>query len=118
MILPTDLPSFLWGAAVAGLGFFLTGFLTKAGEKAFEHVANKLKPPEPTEMPRGFVPTAYAPGDCAWVAGVKIDEYVDAKYGFYPHPKTGGKCYRLTANGTVQVKEYLMHKPGAKQQIG
>ena len=40
--LPTDLPSFLWGAGLAALAAFGTGFLTKAGEAVAEHLKGKV----------------------------------------------------------------------------
>ncbi len=37
-----DWPSFLWGAAVAGVAAFGTSFLKKAGEAAFAHLQDKF----------------------------------------------------------------------------
>jgi hypothetical protein len=43
--LPTDWPSFLWGALVGGLGAFFLSFFSKAGEALFEYVKGKGSPP-------------------------------------------------------------------------
>jgi hypothetical protein len=40
--LPTDWPSFLWGAAVGGVGAFFISFFTKAGEAAADYLKGKL----------------------------------------------------------------------------
>jgi hypothetical protein len=40
--LPTDWPSFLWGAATGGVGAFCISFFTKAGEAAADYLKSKL----------------------------------------------------------------------------
>ena len=42
--LPTDWPSFLWGALIGGLGAFFLSFFSKAGEAAFEYLKGKRSP--------------------------------------------------------------------------
>ena len=113
--LPTDWSSFLWGAAVGALAAFGTGFLQKGGEKAFAYLDGKLnpKPPEPIQVDGRFVPTAFTPGECAWINGVKLYEYEEKNYTYYPHPKSGGKCFRITSDGRHALKEFLMVQPDA-----
>ena len=41
-VLPTDWPSFLWGAACGGVGAFFISFFTKAGEAAADYLKGKL----------------------------------------------------------------------------
>ena len=112
---PTDWSSFLWGTAIGALAAFGTGFLQKAGEKAFAHIDAKLnpKPPEPVQVDGRFVPTAFAAGVCAWINEVKLYEYEEKGYIYYPHPKTKGKCFRITSDGRHALKEFLMVQPGA-----
>lgn len=40
--LPTDWPSFFWGAAIGGIGAFFISFFTKAGEAAADYVKGKF----------------------------------------------------------------------------
>jgi hypothetical protein len=118
--LPTDWPSFVWGAAIAGLAAFGTGFLKNAGEHTFTHVAGKLnpKPPEPERVDGRFVPTRFAPGVCAWVNEQKLYEYEEKGYTYYPHPKNGAYCFRNTSDGRGPVKEFLLVQPGAQKVAG
>lgn len=39
---PVDWPSFLWGAAVGGIGAFFISFFTKAGEAAADYLKGRL----------------------------------------------------------------------------
>lgn len=117
--LPTDFSSFAWGAFVGAVAAFGTGFLKKAGEHAFESIAGKLNPipPEPAQVDGRFVPTRFAPGECAWVGEVKLYEYEGKGYTYYPHPRNNAHCYRLTSDGRQPIKEFLLVSPGAKEII-
>lgn len=119
-LLPTDLPSFVWGAVLAGIAAFATGFLKHAGERAFGYIANKLnpKPPEPTQVDGHFVPTRFVPSECAWVNEVKLYEYEAKGYTYYPHPKSRARCFRITSDGMRPLKEFLLVQPGAKEVAG
>ena len=116
-LLPTDLPSFAWGALLGGVAAFATGFLKKAGEHAFGYLANRInpKPPEPFQVDGRFVPTRFAPSDCAWVNEVKLYEYEEKGYTYYPHSKNNARCYRMTSDGMKPLKEFLLVQPGAKE---
>ena len=119
-LMPSDLPSFLWGAAIGGVAAFATGFLKKAGEHAFGFVANKLnpKPPEPIQLDGKFIPSRYAPGDCAWVHEVKLYDFEEMGYTYYPHPKGNARCFRITSDGRTPFREFLLVKPGASEVAG
>lgn len=116
--LPSDLPSFLWGASIGALAAFLTGFLQKAGEHAFERFRHWLNPPEPepVQVDGHFRPTRFDPGSCAWIRDVKLYEYEAKGYTFYPHPNSGGKCFRITSDGRFPLKEFLMVQPGVANE--
>ena len=118
--LPNDWPSFAWGAAIAGVAAFGTGFLKKAGEHSFTQVAAKLnpKPPEPEQVDGRFAPTRFAPGACAWVAEPKLYEYEEKGYTYYAHPKNGARCFRNTSDGRGSVREFLLVQPGAEEVAG
>ena len=115
--LPTDWPSFLWGASVGLLGAFFTGFLKKAGELAYTAAHSKLfpKPPEPVEVDRRFEPVLYKTGGCAWVSELDVAEFEDKGFSHYPHPSGAPKCYRQTSDGRRIFKEFLMVRPGAEK---
>jgi len=112
--LPSDLASFLWGAAIGAVAAFGTGFLQRAGEKSFERFERWRNPPdpEPTQVDGKFEPTRYNPGRCAWIRDLKLYEYEAKGYTYYAHPKTGGRCFRITSDGRSPVKEFLMVEPG------
>jgi hypothetical protein len=92
--LPSDLPSFLWGAVVGLVGAFFSGFLKKAGEDAYHFVRDKLNPPPvpPLELSPRFEPTLFKPGGCAWVEELKVPDYEDQGYTHYPHESGAPKC--------------------------
>jgi hypothetical protein len=118
--LPTDLPSFAWGALIGAVAAFGTGFLKKAGEHVFTLVAGKVnpKPPEPEQVDGRFVPTRFAPGVCAWVREVQLYEYEEKGYTYYPHPKNEARCFRITSDGMKPVKEFLLVQPGSARVAG
>jgi hypothetical protein len=115
--LPTDWPSFLWGAIVGLLAAFFTGFFTKAGEHAYTAVHSKLfpKPMEPIEVDRHFAPDLYKLGSCSWVSEIDVPEFEDKGFIHYPHQSGSPKCYRTTYNGHANVSEFLMVQPGAEK---
>jgi hypothetical protein len=116
-LLPTDLPSFLWGAGLGLLGAFFAGFLQQAGEHAYSAIHSKLfpEPPKPIEVDRRFEPVLYKLGGCAWVSEVDIPEFEDKGFTHYPHPSGAPKCYRNSSNGRTTFKEFLMVRPGAEK---
>ena len=118
--LPTDLPSFAWGALIGAVAAFGTGFLKKAGEHAFTLIAGKMnpKPPEPEQVDGRFIPTSFAPGVCAWVREVQLYEYEETGYTYYPHPKNEARCFRITSDGMKPVKEFLLVQPGSVRVAG
>lgn len=113
--LPTDLPSFAWGAFAGAAVAFGTGFLKKAGEHTFDLLAHRLNPPppQPVQVDGQFVPTAYAPADCAWVGEEHVYDYETKGYTHYPHPESGAKCFRVISDGNKPVREVLLVQPGA-----
>ena len=113
--LPSDWPSFLWGAAIGTIAAFGTGFLQKAGEKAFARLDAKLnpKPPGPVQVDGRFVPTVFPPGIFAWVREVQLYEYEEKGYTYYPHSKADARCFRVTSDGRNPVTEFLMVQPAA-----
>jgi hypothetical protein len=117
VFLPTDFSSFAWGALVGAAAAFATGFLMKAGEHAFVFIAGKVKPKplEPVQVDGRFVPTRFTPAECAWINEVKLYEYEEKGYTYYPHPKSNARCYRLTSDGRHPIKEFLLVSPGAKE---
>mgnify|MGYP001239210881 CR=1 FL=1 len=114
-ILPTDLSSFIWGAAIGLVGAFGTGFFKKAGESFFAFIANKIhpKPLEPIQVGGSFVAEIYSPGQCAWVSETSLYEYEQKGYTYYPHPKNKARCYRMYPDGRLLLKEFLMVQPNA-----
>jgi hypothetical protein len=116
-LLPTDLASFAWGALIGGVAAFATGFLKKAGEYSFGYFTNKISPkePEPIQVAGSFVPTQFAPSDCAWINEVKLYEYEEKGYTYYPHPKNKARCFRITSDGMKPLKEFLLVQQGAKE---
>lgn len=114
-LLPTDLPSFAWGALAGAVAAFGTGFLKKAGESAFALIARKINPPppEPVQVDGHFVATAFAPADCAWVGEAHVYDYETKGYTHYPHPKNGAQCFRIVFDGTKPAKQILLVQPGA-----
>lgn len=117
--LPTDWPSFVWGALIGAIAAFGTGFLKKAGEHAFTHVAGKVNPklPEPEQIDGRFESTRFAPGICAWVREARLYEYEEKGYTYYPHPKNEARCFRITSDGRDRIKEFLLVQPGAKEVV-
>ena len=118
--IPSDLSSFAWGAAVGGVAAFGTGFLKKAGEQAFGFLSNKLNPktPDPVQVDGKFVPTRYVPGACALVNEMKLYEFEEKGYTYYPHPSSDARCFRITSDGRNLLKEYLLVQPGATEVVG
>jgi hypothetical protein len=118
--LPSDLLSFVWGAALGGLAAFATGFLKEAGKHAFSYSMNKLnpKPPEPIQLDGKFVPSRFEPGMCAWVNEAKLYEYEQKNYTYYPHPKDNARCFRITSDGQLPVREFLLVQPGSAERKG
>ena len=116
--LPSDWPSFLWGAAIGTIAAFGSGFFKKVGEKAFSALEHRLhpKPPEPIQVDGKFVPTRFNPGRCAWIREVQLYGYEAKGYSYYPHPSSGARCFRITGNGSIPVKEFLMVEPGVARQ--
>jgi hypothetical protein len=116
-ILPTDLPSFAWGALLGVAAAFATGFFKKAGEHAFAYIANKIHPkaPEPVQVDGRFVPTRFAASECAWINEVKLYEYEEKGYTYYPHPKSDAPCFRMSSDGMRPLKEFLLVQPGARE---
>lgn len=117
-ILPTDLPSFVWGLAIGALGAFFTGLFKKLGEESWLVLKGKIfpKPPEPIEVAKNFEPKIYEPGSCAWVPELKVVDKEAENYTHYPHPTNGAKCYRVVRSGNGNLyKEFLMAKPDAKK---
>lgn len=115
--LPSDWPSFIWGALIGAVAAFVTGFLKKAGEHAYSSVEAKLnpKPPEPIQIDGKFVFARFAPGECAWVSEVKLYEFEQKGYTYYPYPKDDARCYRITSDGCNPIKEFLLVQPSAKE---
>jgi hypothetical protein len=119
-LLPTDLPSFAWGALIGAVAAFGTGFLKKFGEHAFTFFVGKInpKPPEPEQVDGLFVPTRFAPGVCAWVREVKLYEYEVKGFTYYLHPTNEARCFRITSDGMNPVKEFLLVQPGSARVPG
>ena len=115
--LPTDWKSFLWGVAVGAFGAFFAGFLKKFGEDAYSSLKSKWfpEPPEPVKVDGKFVPTAFEPAKCAWVPEGTIYNYETQNYFYYPHPKTGGKCFRVVGEGASMRNEFLMVAPDTEK---
>lgn len=117
LIFPTNWPSFVWGVGLAGIAAFGTGFLQKAGERAYAYIANKInpRPSETVQVDKRFVPTRYEPNKCAWVSEAKLYEYEQKGYTYYPYPKGNSRCFRITSDGRHQYKEFLLVQQGAAE---
>ena len=113
--LPTDFISFIWGAVLGAVAALATGFLAKAGEHFFAVVLAKVnpKPPGPVQVDGRFAPKRYRPDHCAWVNEVKLYDYEAKGYFYYPHPANGARCFRITSDGMLPLKEYLLVRPGS-----
>lgn len=114
--LPTDLPSFTWGAALGAVAAFATGFLTKAGEHFFAVLLARIypRPLEPVQVDGRFAPERYRPDHCAWVNEVNLYDYETKGYFYYPHPANGARCFRITSDGKFPLKEFLLVQPGSE----
>ena len=117
--LPTDLSSFAWGALFGAIAAFGTGFLQRAGEHAFTFLKNKIHPksPEPEQVDGRFIPVTYAPGECAWVNEIKLYDYEQKGFSYYPHHKNNARCFRISSDGQHRIKEFLLVQPGAKEVV-
>jgi len=118
--LPSDPVSFAWGAVVGIVGAFGAGFLKKAGEDFYLWAKTKVHPtpPEPIQVDGKFVPSLFEPSACAWVRQERLYEFEEKAYTYYPHPKNGARCFRVTSDGSRPLTEFLMVTPGAKQNAG
>lgn len=114
--LPSDLASFVWGFVLAAIGIFSTKVVQKAADDFYSWSKNKIfpKPPEPIEVEQTFVPTRFDPSQCAWANELRLHDYEAKGYRYYPHPKTGGRCFRRP-DATNQVREFLMVGSNAKE---
>lgn len=115
--LPSDLPSFLWGFAVAGAGLIATGFFREVGKELWVRLKNKYfpepaPPPEPVQVDQSFRPTLYRQEDCVWARHERVSQLEGDGYTYYPHPKNGAKCVR----GYEREASFLMVKPNAQSQ--
>ena len=117
-LLPSDLPSFLWGAVVGVAAAFGTGFFKKAGEGYFAFLSNKFypKPVEPIQVDGKFEATIYDPGKCAWVGELQLYDSESRDFFYYPHPSNNARCFRLSPNGSLLLKEFLMVQPNTKKK--
>ena len=114
-LLPSDLPSFLWGVAVAAVGLIGTGFFREAGKELWVRLRNRYfpepaPPPEPIQVDQSFRPTRYRPEDCVWARHESVSRYEGDGYTYYPHPKNGAKCVR----GYGPESSFLMVKQNAQ----
>jgi len=115
--LPHDVPSFLWGLAVAVVGMVATGFLREAGKELWVTLKRRYFPPPPpppeqVQVDLGFKPTIYAEQDCLWARHENMSRYESEGYTFYPHPSNGGKVVR----GYGREASFLIVKPGAQKR--
>ena len=115
--LPNDVPSFLWGVAVAGVVMVATGFLREAGKDLWIALKKRYFPPpppplEPVQVDLRFKPTIYAEHDCLWARHENVARYKSEGYTFYPHPSNGGRVVR----GYDREASFLMVKPGAQRK--
>ena len=112
-MLPSDLPSFLWGLLTGAVVIVFGGFGAAAGSDLWHWLKAKLKnePPEPIEVSPRFSPDRYPPRTCAWVPEVDVPLKEEKGWGFYPHPKSGGACFRKAKNRGVLINEFLMVPP-------
>jgi hypothetical protein len=113
-----DWPSFGWGVVTGGVIAFWAGFFKKAGEALFTAVSARFKPPEPIQVDGKFIPNLFPPGSCAWVNELKLYEYEEQGYSYYPYGKRNARCFRLISDGPKLLKEFLMVKPGATKNEG
>lgn len=112
-MLPTDLPSFLWGMAISAVAAFGAGFVKKAGEDFYLWTKKKTNPPppEPVEVDRRFVPAGYDGGGCAWVEEQRLGELKERGYALYLLPDNNAPCFRVVVVGGRQMREFLMVSP-------
>lgn len=115
--LPNNIPSFIWGFAVAIVGMVATGFLREVGKELWGVFKKKYfpaspPPPDPIQVDLRFKPTTYAEKDCIWARHESVSRYESEGYTYYPHPYFGGKVVR----GYDREASFLMVKPDAKQQ--
>lgn len=111
--LPTDFISFIWGLIIAALAIIGTGFLREMGKELWFAFKRRINPPppEPILVDLRFEAKLYQPGETIWVKKESLYRFEEQGYLYYPHPKSGGKCYRETGG----TQEYLMVKPGAQK---
>lgn len=111
--LPHDLPSFLWGLAVAVVGVIASGFLREAGKELWSALKIRIAPPppEPMQVDMRFKPTLYAESDCLWVRHESLSRYKAEGYKYYRHPPNGAKVVR----GYGQEATFLLVKPNAEK---
>lgn len=112
-LLPSDLASFLWGLIVGAVVIVFSGFGSAAGSDLWHWVKRRIRrdPPEPMEVSGKFSPSLYPPGSCAWVPELDVLAKEQHDWGYYPHPDTQGRCYRMANHGGRLTKEFLMVRP-------
>lgn len=110
--------SFVFGVVLGAAGMLATGFLRAAGSDLYQYLKKRINPPplEPVKVGSHFDPVLYEPGSCAWVREEKVDDYEHDKYTFYPHPKSGAKCFREAWVGPQKRIEFLMVRPDATRK--
>ncbi len=108
-ILPTDFTSFVWGAVIAGAAIYASGFLKKAGEQTYTSLHEKLSPPKPIEVSRGYAPRD-GTAEYVWIQESHLHEREHDGFTYFLDEKTGAKIFRMVSSG----REFLMIRPASK----
>ena len=93
--------------------------MKKFGEDVYRALKTKWfpGPPEPVIVDGKFVATAFEAAKCAWIPEGQTYDYETKNYFYYPHPKTGGKCFPVVGAGASIRNEFLMVSPDARKSV-
>jgi hypothetical protein len=110
-------PELLWGAGGFVLGAVVGSFFSSAGADLYALAKRSALRAITTEheVEHDFKSTIYAEQHCAWIPEENLPNKEKHKWQYCPHPKLGGRCYRVLGNEKFPRKEYLMVTPNAQR---
>jgi hypothetical protein len=102
---------------IVAIGYIFRGLFSAAGKDLWDYIkentANLRR--VSMEVPHDFKAVIYPIQNCTWISEENIKNKEKHKWKYYPHPKSGGKCFRTLNKGNVVLKEYFMITPDAKK---
>jgi hypothetical protein len=99
------------------LGVVFKGFFSAAGKDLWAITKLKFKGivKSDFEVETDFKPKIYKVQNCTWIPEENLENKENHKWKYYPHLKSGGRCYRLVGEGKFAKKEYYMVTPNAER---